>query len=106
MSERSSLLIVRTWQGETTLKNAGAYVTHLKTAVLPELRNIAGHQDTYILRRDLDDRVEFAVLTMWDSMDAIRQFAGEASDVAVIPPEARALLSRFDSTVKHYQAIR
>ena len=98
-------MIVRAWQGQTTFENAEAYVDHLKSAVLPEIREIPGHLGAHILRRDLDHHVEFAVLTLWDSMDAIRQFAGDAPDVAVVPPEAQALLSEYDATVKHFYAV-
>jgi hypothetical protein len=57
------------------------------------------------LRRDVEDGVEFVTLTLWESMDAVRAFAGEDYEVAVVPPEARALLSRFDQMSAHYETI-
>jgi hypothetical protein len=51
------------------------------------------------------EEVEFLVLTLWESMEAIRGFAGEQPEVAVVEPEARAALVRFDSTVTHYEVL-
>ena len=56
-----------------------------------------------MLRRSLDDEVEFITIMWFDSIDAVRTFAGENYDVAVVPPEARALLSRFDDKSQHYE---
>jgi len=98
-------MITRAWWGKTPFHKANDYIRHLERKVLPEIRKIDGHRGAYILRRDLDDGVEFAVLTLWESMDAIRQFAGEDPERAVVPPEARALLSEFDSKVKHYEIV-
>ena len=98
-------MITRAWWGKTPFDKANDYIRHLEGKVLPELQKIDGHRGAYILRRDLDDGVEFAVLTLWESMDAIRQFAGEDPERAVVLPEARAVLSEFDSKVKHYEIV-
>jgi heme-degrading monooxygenase HmoA len=57
----------------------------------------------YGLRRDSADRVEFAVLTLWESLAAIRTFAGDDHETAVIPPAARRVLGGFDERVTHYE---
>jgi heme-degrading monooxygenase HmoA len=98
-------MITRAWWGKTPFDKANDYIRHLEGKVLPELRKIDGHKGAYILRRDLHDGVEFAVLTLWESMEAIRQFAGEDPERAVVTPEAKALLREFDSKVKHYEIV-
>jgi len=98
-------MIARLWWGWTTSDNADAYQELLRTEILPEIQTIAGCQGVYVLRRDVEDGVEFVVFSQWQSLDAVRRFADEEPDVAVVPPEARALLSRFDETVKHYETV-
>lgn len=98
-------MIARLWWGWTTSDNADAYQQLLRTEILPEIQTIAGCQGAYLLRRDVEGDVEFVVLTQWQSMDAVRRFAGEGPEVAVVSPAARALLSRFDETVKHYETV-
>jgi heme-degrading monooxygenase HmoA len=51
------------------------------------------------------EEIEFLVLTLWESMEAIRAFAGDQPELAVVEPEARAALVRFDSTVVHYEVL-
>lgn len=95
-------MIARLWHGWTRPANADAYEALLRTRVLPHIHALEGCQGGYLLRRDAGEEVEFVVLTLFASLDAVRAFAGEAYEVAVVPPEARALLSRFDGTVKHF----
>ncbi len=97
--------IARIWMGRTTPDKANDYVGHLQGTIFPELRNIAGHRGAYILRRNLKNGAEFTIITLWESMEAIHQFAGEKAEIAVVPPEARALLTQFDATVKHYEIV-
>ena len=98
-------MIVRTWRGETTASHADHYLQHFNENVLPQLKEIAGYRGAYVLRREPGDRVEFLVMTMWESMAAIRKFAGDKPDQAVVEPEARAVLADFDLTVKHYELV-
>jgi len=98
-------MIARLWFGSTSFKNADKYINHVKHSVFPEIQKITGYERGYILRRELDTGVEFAVLTMWKSMDAIRDFSGEHPEQAVVAPEAKALLHDFDKTVKHYEIV-
>ena len=74
-------------------------------SVRPKLEQLAGFRGLYLLRRRQQDEVEFLVLTLWDSMESIRAFAGEHPDLAVVEPEARAALVRFDDTVNHYEIL-
>ncbi|MEW6530724.1 MAG: antibiotic biosynthesis monooxygenase [Thermodesulfobacteriota bacterium] len=99
-------MIVRTWRGRAANPaNAGTYIKHLEKSVFPKLGKIAGYKGAYMLKRDLDESVEFLVLTMWDSMDAVRAFAGDNPETAVVEPAARAVLAEYDTTVNHYQVV-
>jgi heme-degrading monooxygenase HmoA len=98
-------VISRLWRGWTTFDNADAYEELLRTRILPGIHRVDGYKGAYLLRRDVEDGVEFATLTLWESMDAVRAFAGEDFEVAVVLPEARELLSKFDQTSKHYETI-
>jgi heme-degrading monooxygenase HmoA len=98
-------VIARLWHGWTTAANADAYETLLRTEVLPGIDRIAGARGAYVLRSALEDEVEFVTITLWDSLDAVRAFAGEDYDVAVVPPAARQLLSRFDERSRHYETV-
>jgi len=98
-------VISRLWRGWTTFDNADAYEELLRTEILPGILRVNGYKGAYLLRRDIEDGVEFATLTLWESMDAVREFAGEDFEVAVVPPEARELLSKFDQTSKHYETV-
>jgi hypothetical protein len=96
-------VIGRLWHGWTSLENADAYEELLRREVLPGIHRIAGSRGAYILRRDGEGGVEFATLTLWDSMEAIREFAGDDVERAVVLPEARQLLDRFDERSKHFE---
>jgi len=98
-------MIVRMWRGQATAANADAYERFVTTKVFAELPAIPGHRGVYLLKRPLDNgnEVEFVAVTLWDSLASIRGFAGENIDRAVVEPEARAVLSRFDDFVRHFE---
>ena len=98
-------MIVRAWHATATVEGADAYREHFTRSVLPELRGIAGHQGAYLLRRDRDGRVELQVLTLWESLDAIRRFAGANLESAVVDPAAQAVLASYDTAVAHFTAV-
>jgi heme-degrading monooxygenase HmoA len=85
--------------------NADAYPRHFRENVVPELRKLAGFLGADLSRRQLGDQIEFLVLTRWQSMDAIRGFAGADTERAVVEPAAIAVLVEFDSAVHHYVVI-
>ena len=95
-------MIGRFWRGWTTRENADELV---RTKILPGIHRIDGYRGAYLLRRDVEDGVEFATVTLWESLDAVRAFAGDQFDVAVVPPDARAVLARFDETSAHYEIL-
>jgi heme-degrading monooxygenase HmoA len=100
-------MISRIWHGWTTQENAAAYQSLLETEILPGIasRRIKGYRGAHLLRRDLEQEVEFATILWFESMEALKDFAGEDYAVAVVPPKARALLSRYDDVSAHYQTI-
>lgn len=98
-------MIGRLWGTLTTSGNADAYEELLRTKILPGIHRIHGYKGAYLLRRDVEEGVEFATLTLWDSMDAVRAFAGDDYEVAVVPAEAQALLSSFDKKSRHYEIV-
>ena len=100
-------MISRIWHGWTSRENADAYEELLRTEIFSRIakRSIQGYRGIHLLRRDVDDGVEFVTIMWFDSLDAVRAFAGEDHEVAVVPAKARQLLSRFDSRSAHYQVI-
>ena len=83
--------------------DADAYENLLKERVLPALREIQGYKGGYVLRRESVTETEFIVLNFFESLDAVRAFAGEDYERPVFEPEARRLLSRIDETAMHYE---
>jgi heme-degrading monooxygenase HmoA len=98
-------LILRTWKSRSTAEKSGVYVQHATRKVFPMLRAIAGHRGAYLLRRAVDGAFELVVLTIWESMESVRKFAGDEPEKAVVEPEARAVLTSFDNCVTHFEII-
>ncbi len=98
-------MIARIWTARTTSARAAAYAEHLRTRVLPHLRGLDGYAGASLLRRDADGETELIVVTRWRSLDAVHAFAGDDPDVAVVEDEAAALLSRYDTRVRHYEIV-
>jgi heme-degrading monooxygenase HmoA len=96
-------MIARHWRGWTESRNADAYEALLRNKVMPGLRNIASYRGGYVLRADGDGESEFVVLNFFDSLDAVRAFAGAEYSTPVFEPEARALLSRIEPVASHYE---
>ena len=97
-------MIVRIWHGWTTPANADAYETLLKEEIFVGIqdRRIRGFKNIQLLRREAGAEIEFVTIMLFDSLNAVRGFAGGNYEVAVVPPRARALLSRFDERSQHY----
>ena len=96
-------MIARHWRGWTKAHNADAYETLLKDKVLPGLKDIAGYRGGYVLRSDGPEEAEFVVVNLFDSLDAVRLFAGPDYTVAIFEPEARQLLSKVEPIAMHYE---
>jgi heme-degrading monooxygenase HmoA len=98
-------MIVRSWRCVAAAADAEHYPRHLLDAVKPKLEALPGFRGLYLLRHREGAEVEYQVMTLWDSMDAIRAFAGATPERAVVEPEAQAVLLRFDTVVRHYDAL-
>jgi heme-degrading monooxygenase HmoA len=98
-------VIGRVWHGYTTSENANIYEGLLRNEIFINIHNrhIDGFQEIQLFRRDLGNEVEFITIMWFDSIEAVRAFAGEDYEVAVVPPKARAVLSRFDERSQHYE---
>jgi len=98
-------MIVRIWHGWTDPANADAYQALLEEEIFVGIgdRKIPGYQGIQLLRRNLGAEVEFVTIMTFENLDAVRQFAGEDYEAAVVPPKARALLARFDERSQHYE---
>jgi len=98
-------MMSRVWHGWTIPANADAYESLLKSEIFTGIQNrqIAGYRGIHLFRRNLGDEVEFVTVMWFDSVEAVRAFAGEDYEVAVVPPKARALLLRFDARSQHYE---
>jgi heme-degrading monooxygenase HmoA len=98
-------MIVRAWRGRAAAKNANAYVEHYRSNVLPELHRIDGFRGASLLRKDRGTEIEYIVLSRWASMEAVRAFAGDEVERAVVEPQAIAALIDFDREVGHYLVV-
>ena len=98
-------MVIREWRGRAQAGRADAYPAHFRERVLPELRRLAGFRGAELGWRATGDRVEFLVLTRWESMGAVRAFAGADAERAVVEPGAVAALTDFDERVRHYDVI-
>jgi antibiotic biosynthesis monooxygenase (ABM) superfamily enzyme len=96
-------VIARLWRGWTSRENADAYERFLREQMFPSMRRVPGFAGAELLRRDAGDEVAFVTISRFESLDAVRTFAGEDHERAVIEPEARALLSRHDERSEHFE---
>ena len=98
-------MISRIWHGYTTQANADTYENLLKDEIFVGIhdRNIPGFQEIQLFRKEFETEVEFITVMWFDTLDAVRAFAGEDYEVAVVPEKARAILARFDGRSQHYE---
>jgi antibiotic biosynthesis monooxygenase (ABM) superfamily enzyme len=98
-------MIVRLWHGWTAPANADAYEALLREEIFAGIagRQIPGYRGIQLLRRAVGDEVEFVTVMRFDDLDAVRRFAGDDYEAAVVPPKARAILARFEARSQHYE---
>jgi heme-degrading monooxygenase HmoA len=99
-------VVSRHWKGIAKPGQADAYVEHLATYTFPKLAGLAGFVQALILRRTREEGTEFQIVTVWESLAAIRAFSGDDATVAVVPAAARALLVSYDAHAVHYDVVR
>lgn len=100
-------MITRIWRGWTTVQNASVYQELLLNEIFPaiESRGLVGYRGISLLRRETEGEIEFTTLMWFDSLEAVKAFAGEHHEVAVVPPKARAVLLRFDRVSAHHETV-
>ncbi len=98
-------MIARLWRGVTTSADADAYLKYLQQTGLCEYRTTAGNRAAFAMRRITGDRAEFLLLTLWDSQEAIRGFAGPDLDRAVFYPEDDRFLLERGERVDHFDVV-
>jgi antibiotic biosynthesis monooxygenase (ABM) superfamily enzyme len=101
-------MILRYWRGWSTPENAEAYERLARDEILPsfDARGLPGFDGSYLLRRRAGAEIEYAVITMFDSLEGIRSFAGDDHEAAYVPAQVRELLARVDERAVHYEVLR
>ena len=94
--------IIRVWYGLAKNNHANDYGEHVKNDIFPLLAKMRGNLGAKVLRRDVDEGVEFAVITAWNSIEAIREFAKEDLDKAVVAEVAQSYFIKYDKQVSHF----
>lgn len=98
-------MIARIWRATATRDNAATYQHHFAATVVPHLKVIDGFSGASLLRREVEGGTEVLALTLWQSLDSIRAFAGPDPDRAIVDPDARSMLTTFDTTAANYEVV-
>jgi heme-degrading monooxygenase HmoA len=99
-------MVERVWSARAASPGAAAdYEAYFQRVVVPELAAVVGYRGARLLRRDVAGAIEIVVATRWDSLDAIRGFAGDDLEGAVVHHEAAALFADYDPTVRHFEIV-
>jgi heme-degrading monooxygenase HmoA len=98
-------VIARTWRGATAARDAEEYLQYLQKTGLSDYASTPGNRGVIALRRIVDERAEFLLISLWDSMDAIRAFAGDEPAKAVFYPEDDQYLVDRDLHVDHFDLL-
>jgi len=99
-------MIARIWKGWTTRDNAPAYEELFKNIVLPKItQGVSGYINSNLLRRESGDEVEFTTIFWFESLEAVKSFAGPNFEQAVVPDQVKALMSRYEEIVRHHEVV-
>ena len=98
-------MIARQWVGETLESDANTYAEYLKETVVNEISDTQGNKGVWLLRRVREGRAEFIVLSIWDSLESIKAFAGNEYENAVYYPEDKKFLLKLPPHVSHYKVL-
>ena len=99
-------MIVRMWRGAVKVEDAAAYAAYIDETGMAEYGRTAGNRGAYMLQRERDGLTEFVTVSMWDDIDAVKAFAGDAPERAVFYPEDDRFLVERDESVTHYEVAR
>ena len=98
-------MIVRMWHGRVAVDKAAAYREFLNRRAVPDYQSVPGNLSVHILQRNEDQVTHFITMTFWESLEAIRGFAGDDIEVAKYYPEDQDFLLEFEPTVVHYEVV-
>jgi heme-degrading monooxygenase HmoA len=98
-------MIARTWRGAVRKDDADAYAEYMQDTGVAGYAGTPGNRGVYMLRRDLGDRCEYLMFSLWDSLEAVKAFAGEDHETAVFYPEDDRFLVERDETSSHFEVV-
>lgn len=98
-------MIARIWRGSTAAAKAAEYFDYLQQTGVRELQATEGNHGVYVLRRIENGQAEFTFISLWESWEAIRRFAGEDVERAVYYPEDKDYLLHLEPRVTHYEVL-
>ena len=100
-------MIARIWHGYTTHENATKYENLLKDEIFPsiEKKDVKGYKKISLLKRRLENEVEFITIMLFDNLDAVKEFIGEDYERSYVPKNAKKVLLRHDEISQHYDII-
>ncbi len=98
-------MIARIWRGVTRESDKDTYFDYLQQTGLKEYAAVPGNQGVWVLRRVSGGEAEFTLISLWESWDAIKAFAGPDYEEAVYYPEDKRFLRQLDPGVQHYEVL-
>ncbi len=98
-------MIARVWHGTTALSKGSEYFEFLKRTGVRDYLSTSGNLGVYVLRRERDGQAEFLLVSLWESMEAVRNFAGPDSEKAVYYPEDKEYLLEMETKVAHFEVL-
>jgi heme-degrading monooxygenase HmoA len=98
-------MIARIWRGVTSESDKDTYFEYLQATGLKEYAAVPGNQGVWVLRRVSGGEAEFTLISLWESWDAIKAFAGPDHERAVYYPEDKRFLLHLDPEVRHYEVL-
>lgn len=98
-------MIARVWRGVTREADGESYLNYLQETGVKDLRATDGNRGVYVFRRTEDGRAEFLLMSLWESLEAIRQFAGDDPEKAVYYPRDSEFLLEMEPDVAHYDVL-
>lgn len=98
-------MIARTWRGAVAAEDGQAYADYMQETGVAGYARIPGNRGVWMLRRELGDKVEFLMFTLWESLDAVKGFAGEDHERAVFYPEDDRFLVERDEESHHFEVV-
>ena len=98
-------MIVRMWHGRVASEKAKAYREFTNQRAIPDYQSVPGNISAYVLERQEGEITHFITLTFWESLEAIRGFAGDDLEQAKYYPEDKDFLLEFEPRVVHYEVV-